>query len=141
METSRIVNLDQRSTLTFGQTLCIKPNFMCRAMAGKWSSYATGCCEVQVPANLLMALFKYDSIDGVAHFPATCFIEFGLAAASKKLGDLGSGISLLNMQVLDPFELHQGSVLMCEVKQSRGISFCAANSSAGSDQSRSDCIP
>ena len=70
-----------------------------------------------------MALFNDNSIDGLAQFLAAGFIEFGLAAASKNLGDLGSGISLLNMQVLDPFELHQGSVLMCEVKKEQGDKF------------------
>jgi hypothetical protein len=73
----------------------------------------------------LISLFKDDSIDGLAQFPAAGFIEFGLAAASKNSGDLGSGISLPNVLVLDPFELHQGSVLMCKVKQSKGKSFCS----------------
>ena len=40
------------STLTFNNSLCIKPNFLYRNQGEAWSSYATGCCSVSVPSSV-----------------------------------------------------------------------------------------
>ncbi|KAF4736561.1 hypothetical protein FOZ63_004723, partial [Perkinsus olseni] len=45
--------LDKSSTLTFGHTLCIRPDFVCRTQNDQWSAYSTGCCKVQVPSDLV----------------------------------------------------------------------------------------
>ena len=48
-----LLSLDRRmSLLTFGNALCIKPNFLWRHAGNEWSTSASGCCTVKIPANL-----------------------------------------------------------------------------------------
>ncbi|KAF4658765.1 hypothetical protein FOL47_007857 [Perkinsus chesapeaki] len=50
--------LDKSSTLTFGHTLCIRPNFVCRTQNDQWSAYSTGCCKWEVSRPNIYVLVK-----------------------------------------------------------------------------------
>ena len=69
----------------------------------------------------LMALYKDYAIGGRVLFPGAGFIEFALAAAWRKgrRSDSGQRMSLSNVELLRPCEVATGSVLVCEVGDTR----------------------